>query len=556
MKTLTREEIENLETNNFIEAAIKQDMLEQGLDHIVTRFPPEPNGFPHIGHIKACNIDYSMKEKFGGYMNLRMDDTNPLKESVEYENAIIEALKWAGFKWSKICYASDYYEKMYECAVLLIKKGLAYVDDIDAETLSKYRGSLTEPGKESPSRNRSIEENLAMFQAMRDGKYKDGEVVLRAKIDMASPNMNMRDPTLYRVLRAHHYRTGDKWCIYPMYDFAHPISDAIEGITHSLCDLEFENHRPLYDWVVRECEFPNRPRQIEFSRLNIQGTVTGKRYLRKLVEDKLVTGWDDPRLPTVSGLRNRGVPSVALLDFVKRIGISKVDDAQISPEVLDSCIRDILNTTATRAMVVMDPIKLTITNYKDPDGEMLEFVDNPNDEDSASHWMKFGPNIYIEREDFMIDPPGKYHRLKPDGYVRLRGAYIVKCNDYVCDADGNVVEVLCTYEPASRSGNDTSGIKVKGTIHWVNADDCDDIYIQELDSLVKPGVVFDGDWDIAFNSNSLRVVRAKAERFVLTRTKGTHFQFVRKGYYYMTTMDGMIIFNSTASLKEGFKINK
>ncbi|MBR7091113.1 MAG: glutamine--tRNA ligase, partial [Clostridia bacterium] len=517
MKTLTREEIENIETTNFIEAAIKQDMLEQGLDHIVTRFPPEPNGFPHIGHIKACNIDYSMKEKFGGYMNLRMDDTNPLKESVEYENAIIEALKWCGFKWSRICYASDYYEQMYDCAVLLIKKGLAYVDDIDAETLSRYRGSLTEPGTESPSRSRSIEENLRMFQDMRDGKYDDGEVVLRAKIDMASPNMNMRDPTLYRVLRANHYRTGDKWCIYPMYDFAHPISDAIEGITHSMCDLDFENHRPLYDWVVRECEFANPPRQIEFSRLNIQGTVTGKRYLRKLVEDKLVTGWDDPRLPTISGLRNRGVPSVALIDFVKRVGVTKVEDALISPEVLDSCIRDILNTTATRAMVVMDPIKLTITNYNNIDGEMLEFVDNPNNEDSDTHWMKFGRNLYIEREDFMIDPPGKYHRLKPDGYVRLRGAYIVKCNDYIRDANGNVTEVLCTYEPASKSGNDPSGIKDKGTIHWVNADDCDDIYIQELSSLVKPGVVFDGDWDIAFNTDSLRVVRAKAEKFVLTR---------------------------------------
>lgn len=553
MKTLSREEIENIETTNFIESFIKQDMLEQGLDHIVTRFPPEPNGYPHIGHIKACNIDYSMAQKFGGYMNLRMDDTNPLKESIEYENAIIDSLKWAGFKWENVYHASDYYQKMYDCAELLIKKGLAYVDDLDADTLSKYRGTLTRPGIESPSRNRSIEENLQMFRDMRAGKYKDGEVVLRAKIDMASPNINMRDPTLYRVLRATHYRTGDEWCIYPMYDFAHPISDAIEGITHSLCDIEFENHRPLYNWVVNECEFEKKPRQIEFARLNIEGTVTSKRYLRQLVESQRVFGWDDPRMPTVDGLRARGIPSVALRDFVTNVGVTKVDDAVVSPEMLDSCTRNILNNTATRVMVILDPIKITITNY-DGDGEMMTVENNPNDADAGTHEVKFGKHIFIEREDFMMDPPSKYHRLRPDGYVRLRGAYIIKCDEVKTDNQGNVTEILCSYIPESRSGNDQSGIKVKGTIHWVNADDCDDIYVHQYSNLIREGVRFEGDWDTAFNSDSLKVIHAKAEKYVLSCPKGTHFQFVRKGYYYLTTLDEKVVFNSTVSLKEGFKL--
>lgn len=551
MKTLTTSEIENLTTDNFIEAEIKKDMLKYGLNHVVTRFPPEPNGYMHVGHLKGVAINFAMSEKFGGYTNLRFDDTNPKKEDTKYVEGWQEDIRWMGYQWQNLVFASDTYEQMYNCAVTLIKKGLAYVDDLTPEEINEYRGTFTQPGKESPYRNRSTEENLNLFKQMREGKFADGEKCLRAKIDMSSPNMNMRDPVIYRIDRTTHYRQKNKWCIYPLYDFAHPLEDAFEGITHSLCSDDFEDHRPLYEWVVNNCDLPNKikPRQIEFVRTNITNTITGKRYLRKLIEMGKAKDWDDPRFPTIRGLRKRGYTPSSLRDFVSRIGIA---GAVVDSSLLEYCIRTELNNTATRVMVVLDPIKVIITNY---DGsEELEIENNPNDENAGTHKTTFGREIYIEREDFMEDAPNKYFRLKPDGVVRLKGAYIIKCDKVVKDQNGNIDHLECSYYKESKSGNDISGIKVKGTIHWVNANTCVEVKINQFGTLFKKDVKFEKDnLEEAFNPDSWKVSKAFAEPYLLTCPEGSHFQFVRKGYYYLVSnQNGKLEFNETVSLKDSF----
>lgn len=551
MKTLTKSEIENLTTDNFIEAEIKKDMLKYGLNHIITRFPPEPNGYMHIGHLKGVAINFAMSQKFGGYTNLRFDDTNPKKEDNEYVEGWQEDIRWMGFQWENLVFASDTYEKMYDCAVVLIKKGLAYVDDLNPEQINEYRGTFTEPGKESPYRNRGVEENLQLFKEMREGKFNDGEKCLRARIDMASPNMNMRDPVIYRIDHTTHYRQGDKWCIYPLYDFAHPLEDAFENVTHSLCSDDFEDHRPLYEWVINNCDLPNKikPRQIEFVRTNITNTITGKRYLRRLIEMGKAIGWDDPRFPTIRGLRKRGYTPSSLRDFVSRIGVA---GAVVDSNLLEYCIRTELNNTATRAMAVLDPIKVVITNY---DGsETINIENNPNDENGGTHEVVFGKELFIEREDFMEDAPNKYFRLKPDGVVRLKGAYIIKCDKIIKDKNGNIDHLECTYFKDSKSGNDTSGIKVKGTIHWVNANTALDVTVNQFGTLFRPDVKFEKDnLAEAFNPDSWKVLTAKAEPYFATCKEGSRFQFIRKGYYYLVSnKDGKLEFNETVSLKDSF----
>lgn len=551
MKTLTKSEIENLTTDNFIEAEIKKDMLKYGLNHIITRFPPEPNGYMHIGHLKGVAINFAMSQKFGGYTNLRFDDTNPKKEDNEYVEGWQEDIRWMGFQWENLVFASDTYEKMYDCAVVLIKKGLAYVDDLNPEQINEYRGTFTEPGKESPYRNRGVEENLQLFKEMREGKFNDGEKCLRARIDMASPNMNMRDPVIYRIDHTTHYRQGDKWCIYPLYDFAHPLEDAFENVTHSLCSDDFEDHRPLYEWVINNCDLPNKikPRQIEFVRTNITNTITGKRYLRRLIEMGKAIGWDDPRFPTIRGLRKRGYTPSSLRDFVSRIGVA---GAVVDSNLLEYCIRTELNNTATRAMAVLDPIKVVITNYEG--SETINIENNPNDENGGTHEVVFGKELFIEREDFMEDAPNKYFRLKPDGVVRLKGAYIIKCDKIIKDKNGNIDHLECTYFKDSKSGNDTSGIKVKGTIHWVNANTALDVTVNQFGTLFRPDVKFEKDnLAEAFNPDSWKVLTAKAEPYFATCKEGSRFQFIRKGYYYLVSnKDGKLEFNETVSLKDSF----
>jgi len=553
MKIKTISDIQNIETDNFIEAEIKKDMLEKNLKYVVTRFPPEPNGFLHIGHTKALMTNFGIAEKFGGYTNLRFDDTNPAKEDIKYAEGIMQDIKWLGLKWENLRYASDYYEKMYECAIILIKKGLAYVDNLSAEQVNEYRGTFTSVGKNSPYRERTVDENLQLFADMRAGKFADGECCLRAKIDMASPNMNMRDPTIYRIIHTEHYRQGTKWCIYPMYDFAHPIEDAIEGVTHSLCSNEYEDHRPLYNWVIENCDFHNNPnpRQIEFCRTNVVGYVMSKRYLKKLVDTGKCTGWDDPRFPTIRGMRARGYMPESLHNFVSRIGIA---GSIVDKNLLEYCVREDLNKTATRVMAVLDPIKLVITNYEGE--EEIDIENNQNDENAGTHKAKFGKELYIEAEDFMEDAPNKYFRLKPDGEVRLKGAYIIKCNKIIKDKNGKIEHLECTYYPESKSGNDNSGIKVKGTIHWVNINDCIDVTINQYGSLVKEGESFDGDnLDEVFNENSWKVITAKAEKYLSSCEVETRFQFVRKGYYYLINKEGnKLTFNETVSLKDNFKV--
>jgi len=554
MNTLTRLEIEAIETDNFIEAEIKKDMLEKNLNHIVTRFPPEPNGFLHIGHAKALITNFGISKKFGGYTNLRFDDTNPAKEDKKYVEEIIEDIKWLGLNWENLYFASDYYEKMYDYAVKLIKKGLAYVDDLSPEQVNEYRGTFNTPGKDSPFRDRTVELNLKLFEDMRAGKFKDGECCLRAKIDMASPNMNMRDPALYRILHTEHYRQGTKWCIYPMYDFAQSIEDAIEGVTHSLCSNEYVDHRPLYNWVIENCDFHNNPnpRQIEFVRTNIVGDVMSKRYLKQLVDMGKCTGWDDPRFPTIRGMRARGYTPSSLHNFVSRIGIA---GSIVDRSLLEYCVREELNKIAIRAMAVFDPIKVIITNYEGE--EDVEIENNPNDESAGTHKIKFAKEIYIEAEDFMEDAPNKYFRLKPDGDVRLKGAYIIRCNKVVKDKDGKIEHLLCTYFPDSKSGNDTSGVKVKSTIHWVNANDCLDITVNKYSTLIKEGSSFTGDnLDEVFNDESWQIVTLKAEKFLATCALESRFQFIRKGYYYLIKNEGdKLIFNETVSLKDNYKFN-
>lgn len=544
------------EFKNFIEDIIDGDLASGKVKTVCTRFPPEPNGYLHIGHAKSLCINFGIKQKYNGKCNLRFDDTNPSKEDAEYVESIKSDIEWLGFKWDKLLFASDYFDVMFDCAVKLIKKGLAYVSDETAEEIRSRRGTLTEPGQESPYRNRTVEENLELFYGMRDGKYADGSKVLRAKIDMSSPNVNMRDPVIYRVLRATHHNTGDKWCIYPMYDFAHPIEDAYEGITHSICTLEFEDHRPLYDWVVRECEFPHPlPQQIEFARLNITNTIMSKRYLKKLVEEGKVMGWDDPRMPTLSGLRRRGYPAAALRDFCDRIGVAKAN-SEVEEAYLQACVRDELNKTADRVMAVFDPLKVTLTNY---DGrEDLTVENNPNAEEMTYRSVPFSNVIYIDRADFALVPPPKYYRLKPDGVVRLKGAYIIRCDEVILNADGEVAELRCSVVPNSKSGEDTSGVKVKGVIQWVDAKTAVDVTVRKLQSLLTDVVDGVTDFNERFNEDSLKVVSAKVEQSLLSAKVEDKFQFMRVGYYVLDkdSKDGKLVFNEIVGLKDGFKPSK
>lgn len=544
------------ESRNFIEEIIDSDLASGKVTTVATRFPPEPNGYLHIGHAKSLCINFGIAQKYKGTCNLRFDDTNPCKEDQEYVNSIKADIEWLGFKWDNLYFASDYFDVMFDCAVKLINKGLAYVSDETADEIRERRGTLTEPGIESPYRNRSVEENLKLFYEMRDGKYADGAKVLRAKIDMSSPNVNMRDPIIYRVLHATHHNTGDKWCIYPMYDFAHPIEDAHEGITHSICTLEFEDHRPLYDWVVKNCDFPEPlPQQIEFARLNITNTIMSKRYLKKLVDEGKVLGWDDPRMPTLSGLRRRGIPAEALKDFCERIGVSKAN-SEVEEDYLYSCVRDNLNQNTDRVLAVFDPLKVVLTNY---DGsEELAVENNPNAENVTCRNVPFSRELYIDRSDFALVPPPKYYRLKPDGYVRLKGAYIIHCDEAVTDSEGNVTELHCSVVPNSKSGNDESGIKVKGVIQWVDAATCVDVTVRKLQSLLTDPVDGITDFNQRFNEDSMKLVSAKVEPSLKNAKIGDKFQFMRVGYYVLDrdSKDGQLVFNEIVGLKDGFKAGK
>ncbi|MCM1043422.1 MAG: glutamine--tRNA ligase/YqeY domain fusion protein [Corallococcus sp.] len=543
-----------MESKNFIEEIIENDLSSGKVTGVYTRFPPEPNGYLHIGHAKSLCINFGLAQKYGGKCNLRYDDTNPVKEDEEFVGSIEEDIKWLGFKWDKLLFASDYFDVMYECAVKLIKKGKAYVCDYSAEQIRQTRGTLTEAGTESPYRNRSVEENLRLFEEMKAGKYADGEKVLRAKIDMSSPNLNMRDPVIYRVLHAKHHNTGDKWCIYPMYDFAHPIEDAHEGITHSICTLEFEDHRPLYDWVVRECEFPDpKPQQIEFARLNVTNTIMSKRFLKRLVEEGKVMGWDDPRMPTLSGLRRRGYPPEALRDFCERIGVSKAN-SEVETSYLESCVRDNLNKTADRVMAVFNPLKVVLANYEG--SETLQIENNPNDETPSFRDVSFGKELYIDASDFALVPPPKYHRLRPDGYVRLKGAYIIHCDEAVTDSQGNVLYLKCSVVENSKSGNDTSGVKVKGVIQWVDAATALDAEARQIESLLTDAA--DGVTDFAerFNTNSMITEIVKCEASLGSAEVGKRFQFMRVGYYVVDrdSTAKKLVFNRIVGLKDSFNV--
>ena len=543
-----------MEAKNFIEEIINGELESGKVTTVHTRFPPEPNGYLHIGHAKSLCLNFGTAQKYNGLCNLFFDDTNPSKEKTEYVEAIKADIEWLGFKWYEIHYASDFFDVIYEKAVKLIKDGKAFVCDLSAEEISKTRGTLTEPGIESPYRNRTIEKNLELFEGMRAGRFADGEKVLRAKIDMASPNINMRDPVIYRVLRATHHRTGDKWCIYPMYDFAHPICDSMQGVTHSLCTLEFEDHRPLYNWVVENTGVEHKPRQIEFARLNITNTVMSKRYLKKLVEDHAVTGWDDPRMPTLTGLRARGVPAEALKNFCEAIGVCKAN-SEIEVTYFEHFIRDYLNLHAERAMAVFEPIKVTITNFPE-NSEQEDFEINPNDETAGTRKITVSKHIYIDSEDFALVPPPKYFRLKKDGYVRLKNAYIIKCDDVKLREDGSVEELFCSYVPESRSGNDTSGIKVKGVIHWVDADTAVDCEIRKYDYLLKDAAYPGQDFSERMNYDSVHVYRGKAEPYLAEAKDGTMFQLMRKGYFKKITEGGKLVLSEIVSLKDGYKPQK
>lgn len=532
--------------SNFIEDIIVEDLETGKHDKIITRFPPEPNGYLHIGHAKAICINFGIKEKFGGECNLRFDDTNPVKEDVEYMESIKEDIRWLGFEWDRELHASDYFGRMYECAVELIKAGKAYVCDLSADQIKATRGTLTEPGTESPYRSRSVEENLDLFRRMKEGEFADGEKVLRAKIDMASPNINMRDPVIYRICHAEHPHTGTEWVIYPMYDFAHPLEDAIEGVTHSLCSLEFENHRPLYDWVTVNCGFDPRPRQIEFARLNLTHTVMSKRFLKKLVDEKVVCGWNDPRLSTLSGIRERGYPPEAVRDFCGRIGVAKADSV-VDIAMLEHCVREYLNDHATRTMAVLDPVKVIVDNYPENVTENLSLENNPRDPEAGTHTVTFSRELFIEREDFSLDPPPKYFRLKPDGTVRLKGAYVVKYAGCETDKNGVPTVIHVEYIPGTKSGEEGAAVKVKGTIHWVNARDCEDITVNMYDYLIEDG---DGDYMERLNRDSVKVLHGKAERFAAAAEKGTRFQFLRQGYFIAK---GGGEFNGIVGLKDNFK---
>ncbi len=551
------------ETNssNFIKNIVINDLETGKHDSIITRFPPEPNGYLHIGHAKSICLNFGLAKEFNGKVNLRFDDTNPLKEDVEYVNSIKEDVKWLGFDWDNLYFASDYFEEMYNRAVLLIKKGKAYVCDLTSEEMREYRGTLTEPGKESPYRNRSVEENLELFEKMKNGEFKDGEKVLRAKIDMSSPNINFRDPVIYRIAHSTHHNTGDKWCIYPMYAFAHPLEDAIEKITHSICTLEFEDQRPLYDWVVRECEMEATPRQIEFARLNLTNTVMSKRKLKQLVDEGVTDGWDDPRMPTISGFRRRGYTADAIRKFCSEIGVSKAD-SKVDSQMLDFFVREDLQAKAPLAMGILNPLKLVITNYPEGQTEMIELENNAKDETKGTRLVPFGRELYIEQEDFMEEPVKKYFRLFPGNEVRLKGAYFVKCTDVIKDEDGNVVEVHCTYDPETKSGSGFTGRKVKSTIHWVEANTAIPCEFR----LYEPLILDDAPENEGkhfleqINPNSMEILQGFAEPTQIKDAKPLDkFQFVRNGFFSVDTKyttDDKLVFNRVVPLKSSFKPGK
>ncbi len=540
-------------TGSFIHEYIQND-LKGELNKIHTRFPPEPNGYLHIGHAKSICLNFGMAKLYGGVCNLRFDDTNPSKEDIEYVESIQEDIKWLGFDWDdRLFLASDYFDKLYDFAVMLISKGKAYVCELTAEEIRQYRGTLTEAGKESPYRNRSIEENLDLFERMKNGEFKDGEKTLRAKIDMASPNMNMRDPVIYRIAHMTHHTTKDKWCIYPMYDFAHPISDGLERITHSLCTLEFEDHRPLYDWFLVETGFENRPRQIEFARLNLTNTVMSKRKLRELVETGVVDGWDDPRMPTISGVRRRGYTPYAIKDFCERIGVSKANSL-VDIALLEYCIREDLKDKAPTLMAVIDPIKVTITNYPEGQIELLDIENNPQNTEMGNRQVAFTREIYIERDDFMEDPPKKFFRLKPGGEVRLKGAYFIQCNEVIKDANGNITELLCTYDPETKSGSGFEGRKVKGTLHWISCDHSVKATARLYDHLILED---ESTGESYLNENSLiEMKNCYVEPLAQKAAKGERFQFLRNGYFCIDTKDNdsnNLVFNRIVSLKSSYR---
>uniref|UniRef100_UPI0040276716 glutamine--tRNA ligase/YqeY domain fusion protein n=1 Tax=Coprococcus sp. TaxID=2049024 RepID=UPI0040276716 len=545
-------------SKNFIEQEIDKDLAEGRYTEVVTRFPPEPNGYLHIGHAKSILLNYGLAKEYGGTFHFRFDDTNPTKEKTEYVQSIIDDIKWLGADYGdKIYFASNYFDAMYEAAIKLIKKGKAYVCDLSADEIREYRGTLKEPGKNSPYRDRSVEENLKLFEGMKNGEYPDGSKVLRAKIDMASPNINMRDPVIYRIARMTHHNTGDKWCIYPMYDFAHPIEDAEEGITHSICTLEFEDHRPLYDWVVRELEYKNPPRQIEFSKLYLTNVVTGKRYIKKLVEDGIVDGWDDPRLVSIAALRRRGFTRESIKMFMELVGVSK-SQSSADYAMLEYCIREDLNLKAYRMMAVLDPIKLIIDNYPEGQVEYFDIDNNQEDESAGKRQVAFSRELYIEREDFMEEPPKKYFRLFPGNEVRLKGAYFVKCVDYKKDENGVVTEIHCTYDPETRSGSGFEGRKVKGTIHWVSAESAVDAEVRLYENIVdEEKGKLNEDGTLNYNPNSLTVLKnCKLEAALGEAVKGDKFQFLRHGYFCVDekdTTEDHLVFNRIVSLKSSYK---
>ena len=548
-------------SSNFIRNIIVNDLETKKHDTIITRFPPEPNGYLHIGHAKSICLNFGLAEEFKGNVNLRFDDTNPVKEDVEYVNSIKEDVKWLGFDWTNLYFASNYFDEMYERAVLLIKKGKAFVCDLNAEQMREYRGSLTEPGKGSPYRNRTVEENLDLFERMKNGEFKDGEKVLRAKIDMSSPNINLRDPAIYRISHSHHHNTGDKWCIYPMYAFAHPIEDAIEGITHSLCSLEFEDQRPLYDWVVAECEMPKVPRQIEFARLNLTNTVMSKRKLKQLVDEGVTDGCDDPRMHTIAGLRRRGYTPEAIRNFCNEIGVAKADST-VDSQMLDYFVREDLQPKAPLAMGVLKPLKLVITNYPEGQVEMLEIENNAKDETKGKRLVPFSREIYIEQEDFMIEPVKKYFRLFPGNEVRLKGAYFVKCNDFITDEDGNVTEIHCTYDPETKSGSGFTGRKVKATIHWVDANSAVPCEFRLFEPLILDDAPENEGKHFLeqINPNSLEIVQGLVEKTAIENAKPQDkFQFVRHGFFNVDdkyTTEDKLVFNRIVPLKSSFKPKK
>lgn len=559
--TVMETEEKEVVSRNFIEQEIDKDLAEGVYNHVQTRFPPEPNGYLHIGHAKSILLNYGLAQKYGGKFNLRFDDTNPTKEKTEFVESIMDDVKWLGADFEdRLFFASNYFDQMYQCAVFLIKKGKAFVCDLTADQIREYRGDFTTPGKESPYRNRSVEENLALFEEMKEGKYRDGEKVLRAKIDMASPNINMRDPVIYRVARMSHHNTGDKWCIYPMYDFAHPIEDAIEHITHSICTLEFEDHRPLYDWVVKECEFENPPRQIEFAKLYLTNVITGKRYIKKLVEDKIVDGWDDPRLVSIAALRRRGYTPEAIKMFVEMVGVSKANSS-VDYAMLEYCIREDLKLKKPRMMAILNPVKLVIDNYPEGQAEMLDVPNNLENPGLGDRKVPFGRELYIEREDFMEEPPKKYFRMFPGNEVRLMGAYFVKCTGCEKDADGNITVVHGTYDPETKSGSGFEGRKVKGTIHWVAVPSARQAECRLYENIVdEEKGKLNEDGSLNLNPHSLVVLKECYVEPALAEGKAyDSYQFVRNGFFCVDCKDSTSenpVFNRIVSLKSSFKLPK